>query len=154
MHLTRFRASPARFFRVIAPLLTAQSVVTFSSLSRPAVGAAVVLDKAQLKAKLTPLQYHVTQEKGTERSWSSPYNEWPEGQRGSYTCVCCGSPLFSAESQFHSGSGWPSFYSTIAEDAVSTEVDLSHGMTRHEISCGKCGAHLGVVQCLKTCAFH
>lgn len=98
---------------------------------------------AELKARLTPLQYQVTQKKGTEPAFTGKfaYNK----DKGVYHCVCCGQELFSSDTKYDSGSGWPSFWLPLASDRVRTHVDLSHGMRRTEVSCSKCGAHLGHV---------
>lgn len=95
------------------------------------------------KQILTPEQYTVTREKGTERPFSSPLNEIHE--RGIFECVACGLPLFSSEAKFDSGTGWPSFYEPIAKENVREEVDSSLWMTRTEALCARCDAHLGHV---------
>ena len=100
-------------------------------------------DDAELRAKLTPEQYHVTQEKGTERAFSGVY--WDHHEKGMYRCVVCGEPLFSSDNKFESGTGWPSFTRPAAESAVATEADGSLFMRRTEVLCHKCGAHLGHV---------
>jgi peptide-methionine (R)-S-oxide reductase len=105
-------------------------------------GAAVPSD-AELRARLTPLQYQVTREKGTERAFTGAYAHHKES--GVYRCVCCGAELFSSDTKYDSGSGWPSFWLPLAGDNVRTEVDRSHGMVRTEVSCARCGAHLGHV---------
>ena len=91
--------------------------------------------------KLTPEQYHVTREHGTERAFSHPY--YQEKRDGMYRCVCCGEPLFSSDTKFDSGTGWPSF--TTPEGNVTTHEDNSFGMRRIEVRCGSCDAHLGHV---------
>ncbi len=100
-------------------------------------------DDALLRARLTPLQYHVTQNKGTEPAFTGKYayNKDP----GVYSCVCCGQQLFSSDTKYDSGSGWPSFWLPLAADRVHTHVDSSHGMARTEVTCAGCGAHLGHV---------
>lgn len=97
----------------------------------------------ELRARLTPEQYQVTQEKGTEPAFSGKY--WNCHDAGVYRCVVCGHPLFSSETKFESGSGWPSFYQPLNPEAVRTEADFSHFMRRTEVTCDNCGAHLGHV---------
>lgn len=92
---------------------------------------------------LTPDQYQVTRRKGTEPAFTGKY--WDHHEDGTYTCVCCGNPLFESGTKFESGTGWPSFYQPAAEDRVATESDNSYGMRRVEVMCNKCGAHLGHV---------
>ncbi len=99
--------------------------------------------KEDLKAKLTPEQYAVTQEKGTERAFTGKY--WNTKDDGMYHCVVCDEPLFSSETKYDSGSGWPSFTKPATEGGVASIEDRSHGMTRTEVTCQKCGAHLGHV---------
>jgi peptide-methionine (R)-S-oxide reductase len=100
-------------------------------------------DREALRKRLDPLQYHVTQEKGTERAFTGAYAHHKES--GSYRCVCCGAELFSSTTKYDSGSGWPSFWLPMAGDRVATHRDSSHGMVRTEVSCARCGAHLGHV---------
>lgn len=95
------------------------------------------------KQQLTPEQYRVTRQKGTEAPFSGEYVDTKT--EGMYHCVCCGEPLFTSETKFHSGCGWPSFYEPIAEQAIDEETDTSYGMRRTEVMCSKCGAHLGHV---------
>jgi peptide-methionine (R)-S-oxide reductase len=101
------------------------------------------LTEAVLRRRLTAEQYHVTQEKGTERPFSGAYVDMKAD--GTYACICCGVSLFSAEHKFDSGSGWPSFWLPLAGDNVEVRRDSSHGMTRDEVVCANCGAHLGHV---------
>ena len=100
-------------------------------------------DDAALRARLTREQYHVTQEKGTERAFSGRYAF--NKDKGVYSCVVCGSELFRSDEKYDSGSGWPSFWLPLAGDRVRTETDRSHGMVRTEVQCANCGAHLGHV---------
>lgn len=97
----------------------------------------------ELRSRLTPEQYHVTQEKGTERAFTGKY--WNCHDDGVYRCVVCGNPLFSSDTKFESGSGWPSFFRPVDPDRVRTEADNSFLMRRTEVVCDKCGAHLGHV---------
>lgn len=94
-----------------------------------------------LRARLSPLAYHVTQEKGTERAFTGEY--YANKALGTYHCVVCGTPLFSSDAKYDSGSGWPSFWLPLAGDRVTTREDTSHGMVRVEVNCAQCGAHLG-----------
>lgn len=98
---------------------------------------------ADLRARLTPEQYHVTQEKGTERAFTGAY--WDHHDKGMYRCVVCHEPLFASDDKFDSGTGWPSFTRPAEGAAVATESDNSHFMRRTEVLCRKCGAHLGHV---------
>ena len=93
------------------------------------------------QSQLTPEQYHVTRQKGTEPPFSGKYNDWKK--QGVFKCVCCGNELFHSDKKFESGCGWPSFWTAASEENVATEVDKSHGMVRTEIMCNQCGAHLG-----------
>ena len=97
----------------------------------------------ELQARLSDEQYRVTQQKGTERAFTGAYVDHKAD--GTYRCVCCEAELFSSAQKYDSGSGWPSFWLPLAGDAVKTVVDGSHGMTRTEVLCSHCGAHLGHV---------
>ena len=90
---------------------------------------------------LTPEQYHVLREKGTERAFTGAY--WNAHDDAHYLCAACGAELFGSDAKFDSGTGWPSFTRPARGDAVETEVDRSHGMTRVEVHCARCGGHLG-----------
>jgi peptide-methionine (R)-S-oxide reductase len=94
------------------------------------------------KKTLTPEQFHVLREHGTERAGTSPLNV--EKREGIFTCGACGQPLFTSDAKFESGTGWPSFYRPI-EGAIGTTTDRSYGMTRVEVHCSQCGGHLGHV---------
>jgi peptide-methionine (R)-S-oxide reductase len=93
------------------------------------------------KQELTPEQYHITRQKGTERPFSGEY--YNSKEEGIYRCVCCGSELFSSDTKYDSGTGWPSFWAPISEENVSDEPDHSLFMRRTEVLCAECGAHLG-----------
>lgn len=93
--------------------------------------------------QLTPEQYHITRQKGTERAFTGEYNDFK--REGTFNCVCCGEPLFSSKEKYNSGSGWPSFWQPLSQNKVDTETDRSHGMTRTEVKCARCEAHLGHV---------
>jgi peptide-methionine (R)-S-oxide reductase len=93
------------------------------------------------KKQLSPEQYQVTRKAGTEPAFTGKY--WKTKDAGTYVCVCCGQPLFSSETKFESGTGWPSFWKPIAPTAVAEETDRAYGMTRTEARCSRCNAHLG-----------
>jgi peptide-methionine (R)-S-oxide reductase len=100
-------------------------------------------DREDLRSRLTPDQWRITQEKGTERAFTGDYYELKAD--GMYACVCCGAGLFSSATKYDSGSGWPSFWLPLAGDRVKTHRDVSHGMVRTEVTCAQCDAHLGHV---------
>lgn len=99
--------------------------------------------ETEWRAEMSAEQYHVCREKGTEPPFSGAY--WNHHERGLYRCSACSAPLFSSATKFDSGTGWPSFYAPATPDAVAETVDHSHGMTRIEALCNRCGAHLGHV---------
>ena len=103
----------------------------------------VVKSNDEWRKALTPEQYEITRQKGTERPFSGKYYDWKE--KGIYRCVGCGNPLFNSKTKYDSGSGWPSYYAPYSEESVSEASDNSHDMVRTEVMCQRCGAHLGHV---------
>jgi peptide-methionine (R)-S-oxide reductase len=98
---------------------------------------------AEWRDILSPEQYRILREKGTERAFTGQY--WDHHETGEYRCAACGEPLFHSASKFDSGTGWPSFYQALTPDAVAEKTDASHGMVRTEALCRRCGSHLGHV---------
>jgi peptide-methionine (R)-S-oxide reductase len=107
------------------------------------VSKKIVRSDEEWRRLLTPEQYHITRQKGTERPYTGEYYYFKG--TGTYRCAACGQELFGSETKYESGSGWPSFWAPLSEDKVETERDLSLGMVRQEIQCSRCGAHLGHV---------
>ena len=115
-----------------------------SSEKEPDVAAPAKTD-ADWKKTLTPEQYYVTREKGTERPFTGEFWKPSPDKQGVFRCVCCGEPLFTSQTQFEAGCGWPSFTRPLDDKNVKTLDDDSHSMRRVEVQCRKCGAHLGHV---------
>ena len=98
---------------------------------------------AERRASLTPEQYRILREKGTERAFTGKY--WDQHAVGDYNCAACGNPLFESKTKFDSGTGWPSFWTPVSEQSVATHEDRSFFMSRSEVVCRRCGSHLGHV---------
>ncbi|MEW6512319.1 MAG: peptide-methionine (R)-S-oxide reductase MsrB [Bacteroidota bacterium] len=103
----------------------------------------IVKTEEEWRKQLTPMQYRVTREKGTERAFTGEY--WNTHDKGTYRCICCGTELFSSDTKFESGTGWPSFTAPIAKENIRIESDRTSGMVREEVLCTRCDAHLGHV---------
>ncbi len=103
----------------------------------------IVKSEKEWQKELTPEQYRVTRLNETERPFTGEY--WDNREKGRYRCVCCGNELFGSEAKFDSGCGWPSFYAPLSEENISKQDDRSHLMSRVEIRCNRCNAHLGHV---------
>ncbi len=103
----------------------------------------VMKAEEEWRRELTPEQYAVCRQKGTERAFTGAY--WNTKEPGVYLCACCGEELFEADTKFDSGSGWPSFYEPVDAEKIAAGSDRSHGMVRTEVMCSRCGAHLGHV---------
>lgn len=100
-------------------------------------------DDAYWQQNLTPEEYKICRQKGTERAFTGTY--WDEKAAGTYRCKCCHTPLFTSQTKYDSGSGWPSFYQPLNDEVILEESDTSHGMIRTEVMCNQCGSHLGHV---------
>jgi len=109
----------------------------------PIDSARVQKSDDEWRAQLTPDQFHIARGKGTEPAFCGTLLD--NKRKGVYSCICCGLPLFSSSNKFNSGTGWPSFFQTVAEENVATKSDRSHGMMRTEILCARCDCHLGHV---------
>jgi peptide-methionine (R)-S-oxide reductase len=103
----------------------------------------IVKSEAEWRGCLSPEEFRIAREKGTERAFTGKY--WDHHEDGVYVCVACGLPLFDSVTKFESGTGWPSYHSPASADAVQVATDRSHGMVRDEVLCARCGSHLGHV---------
>ncbi|XP_052784079.1 methionine-R-sulfoxide reductase B3-like isoform X2 [Mya arenaria] len=119
------------------------SIQKFKASCTETATCPVSYPREELREKLTPMQYKVTQEKGTERAFSGEYNS--HNDEGSYRCVVCGNRIFSSDDKYNSRSGWPSFKDVISKEAVTLGDDTSHGAKRVEVKCADCRSHLGHV---------
>ncbi|HWN97900.1 MAG TPA: peptide-methionine (R)-S-oxide reductase MsrB [Blastocatellia bacterium] len=137
--------SAVRQTRSQAKARTASTTIKLYSVSQKGFIMSEKINKpdAEWQKQLTAEQYHVTRKKGTERAFSGEY--WNNHEKGLYKCICCGTDLFTSDTKFESGTGWPSFYRPVANENVETVTDSSYGMQRTEVQCRKCGAHLGHV---------
>ncbi|XP_026779020.3 methionine-R-sulfoxide reductase B3 isoform X1 [Pangasianodon hypophthalmus] len=125
----------------LLPLCLLSAAFLFPGTCRSKTTWPKSFSQEELRKRLTPMQYHVTQEKGTESAFRGEYTDHKE--EGIYRCVVCGAPLFMSDKKFDSDSGWPSFFDLIKEDSITLMDDFSYGMHRVETSCSQCGAHLG-----------
>src|SRR5262245_45772132 len=123
--------------------LASAQAKTPATKAQSATGSSIVKTDEEWKKQLTPDQYRITRQKGTERAFTGKY--WNTFDKGVYKCVCCGQELFLSDTQFEYGCGWPSYSPPAEEAAVKTEDDSSPGMDRTEVMCSRCGAHLGHV---------
>ncbi len=127
----------------INPSKETDSISAKSQIVNPEDSTKIVKKMEEWKKQLTPEQYYVTREAGTERAFTGKY--WDHHEEGVYTCVCCSTPLFSSDTKFDSGTGWTSYYQPISKEAVDVKVDEKFGMIREEVVCSRCDAHLGHV---------
>ncbi len=124
--------------------LLATTLIAFSSCAQKTNSTekfAVTKTEAEWKKQLTSEQYEVARKHGTERAYSGKY--WDNHEKGTYKCVACGQPVFSSETKFESGTGWPSFWQPLVKENVGESKDNGYGMQRVEVHCSRCGSHLG-----------
>jgi peptide-methionine (R)-S-oxide reductase len=143
--LSTFGIGPATPVLAAAPSASAQAAVTVKKDAAPKADKVekIVKSDAEWKKTLTPQQYHVLREKGTEYAFTGAY--WNNHAAGTYRCAACGLELFSSDTKFDSGTGWPSFWAPIAKNHVEEHADGTLGMERVEVLCARCGGHLGHV---------
>lgn len=139
--MIRFVNISSMFRYLIAIVLLNISCTSMAQKETKAETPAVVKTEAEWRKQLTPMQYHVTREKGTERAFTGEY--WNNKEKGTYKCVGCGEELFTSDLKYDSGCGWPSFYDALDKSKIKINKDFTHGMIREEIVCKKCDAHLG-----------
>jgi peptide-methionine (R)-S-oxide reductase len=126
-----------------APVSAHAGATPTAEPSGAAQGEAIVKTEEQWKNELTPEQFRILREKGTERAFTGKY--WNTKDSGTYRCAACKAELFTSDTKFDSGCGWPSFYRALAGDRIKEHADTSHGMVRTEVTCARCGGHLGHV---------
>lgn len=131
------------FIVAIAFLFTACNAQTKNNSTAGNNKFTVTKTEAEWKKQLTPIAFNVTRKEGTEQAYTGKY--WDNHQKGTYNCICCNLELFSSETKFESGTGWPSFYQPINKTCVLNESDNSFGSERTKVTCSRCGAHLGHV---------
>ncbi|WP_128543987.1 peptide-methionine (R)-S-oxide reductase MsrB [Larkinella soli] len=131
------------FLGILCGLALTGSLLSFSTATDDPKLRKVVKSDSEWKKVLTPQQYYILREQGTERPYTSPLVD--NHDHGVFRCAACKTPLFSSDTKFESGTGWPSFYAPIAKQNVAEKVDRAHGMIRTEVECAVCGGHLGHV---------
>ena len=141
--MIRFVNISSMFRYLIAIVLLNISCTSMAQKETKTETPAVVKTEAEWRKQLTPMQYHVTREKGTERAFTGEY--WNNKEKGTYKCIGCGEELFTSDLKYDSGCGWPSFYDALDKSKIKINKDFTHGMIREEIVCKKCDAHLGHV---------
>jgi peptide-methionine (R)-S-oxide reductase len=141
--LSVFSVTSVAITALILAIPLCLSIYLLAKPTKPPMPNKIEKSSDDLRARLTPEQFYVTQQKGTEPAFTGEY--WNHHETGMYRCVVCGAELFTSESKFDSGCGWPSFDKAASDKVVDTHEDRSYGMVRDEIVCHNCGAHLGHV---------